>query len=309
MRALVTGADGFAGTHLVRCLRRAGHTVTGAVFGRAAAAHEVRVDLTSQSELARLPDDIDVVVHAAGLVDTSASPDRMFAVNLTGTRNLLAWCQQRRVRHLVHLSTVAVYGPLVLGEGRSERTPRLGLGAGFAYMRSKAWAERAVEQSGVPYSLLRPPAIIGAGDTIISRGFADALGGPGLPLLRHARPDRRVSLAFAEGLAEVARRALEKGPLCGAVHVVDAELSFAELARMYARALGQSCAFSRISWPDVARRHGDAGFQWLVASTRFGQHYSRRKLLRELDYTSALSLETAVSASVSSLQALGVRLF
>jgi nucleoside-diphosphate-sugar epimerase len=169
-------------------------------------------------------------------------------------------------------------------------------------MLTKAHAEWQVEHGGVPYTALRPPAILGAGDVMISAAFAEALMGPGLPLLRHAQIRNRVSLAFPEGLAQVVLRCLERGPLFGPVHVVDAELSFEELAWVFARALGQVCTFAPVSWLDVARRPHDAGFQWLVASARFGQHYSRKKLLQDLGYRSALSLESAVAAGISGLQ-------
>jgi nucleoside-diphosphate-sugar epimerase len=302
MRVLVSGADGFAGSHLVRGLRAAGHEVTSAVFARDPQPGEVRVDITRPSELEKLSCHPEAVVHAAGIVTPHAGTRTMFAVNAGGTENLVRWARTRGVRHFVHLSSVAVYGPLVLGEDRDENTPRLGLNAGFAYMRSKARAERAVERSGLPYTLLRPPAIVGAGDTVISQAFVRALQDGGYPLLKRARMGRRVSLAFAEGLADVALRALERGPLHGAVHVVHAELSVGELAQVYANVLRQRCTFAPVTWPAVMLRGGDAGYQWLVASARFGQHYSRRRLVRELGYSSSLSLESAVTAGISGLQ-------
>ncbi|MFT3927379.1 MAG: NAD(P)-dependent oxidoreductase [Myxococcales bacterium] len=304
MRVLVSGADGFSGTHLVRGLVAAGHEVIGAVFGRAPEGSEIRLDLRRREQLDALTLEVDAVVHAAGVVEPSAGARAMLEVNMAGTANLVQWARTHSVRHFVHVSSVAVYGPLLLGEDRDEQTPRLGVLGGLAYMRSKAWAEVRVEQSGVPYTLLRPPAIVGAGDTVISRGFVEALeGGSGIPMVSGARPERRVSVAFAAGLVEVVLRALARGPLWGAVHVVDAELSLGELAQVYAAALGRTCTFAPTSWPDVLRRRADPGFQWLAASARFGQHYSQTKLLRELGYRSAISLENAVAAGISGLQA------
>jgi nucleoside-diphosphate-sugar epimerase len=170
-------------------------------------------------------------------------------------------------------------------------------------MRSKARAEVALELSGVPYTLLRPPAIVGAGDTVISRGFVEALRDEGgIPLVAGARLDRRVSLAFAEGVVEVTRRVLDHGPLGGALHVVDAELTLGELAEVYASALRRKCRFARAAWSEVVRRRADPGFQWLAASARFGQHYSREKLLKKLGYSSPIALENAVEAGISGLQ-------
>jgi hypothetical protein len=100
----------------------------------------------------------------------------------------------------------------------------------------------------------------------------------------------------------VVERALLRGPLNGAVHAVDAELSLGELLSAYAQSLGQPIKTTQVSWTDVARRGLDEAFLWLVSSARFGQHYSQRRLFRELGYASGLPLESAVSAGIYGLQ-------
>jgi nucleoside-diphosphate-sugar epimerase len=308
MRILVTGSDGFIGSHVARGLAAAGHRVVRLVFARPPAADELRVDLTHEAALARVPRDIDVIVHAAGAVDAHASYPQMFAANVRTTRNLLAWAPAR-VHHFVHFSSVAVYGPLVLGEDRSEATPRLGLHLGLPYMRTKATAERAVETSGIPYTLVRPPVVLGAGDSVLSRGFHDALCHEGVPLVPGAHLERRVSVAVVEGLAEVVRLCVAQGPLAGPLHAVDANLTVAELAGHYARALGRPLRTTPISWAAAVRSRNEAGIAWLVASTRFGQHYRAERLLTERGYAPNFSLESAIASGLSSLQGRSDRLF
>jgi nucleoside-diphosphate-sugar epimerase len=308
MRALVTGANGFIGSHVVRGLRQAGYDVTGAVFGREPQAGEVHVDLTQPQELSRLPE-VELLVHAAGSVDGHARPEQTLALNVHATENLLSWAAQRALRHFVHVSSVAVYGPLTLGEERSERTPRLGRFVGLPYMRTKARAELAVERSGVPYTLLRAPVVLGAGDTVISGAFADALGGLGLPLVPGARTDRKVSLLLAQGLSAIALRVLDRAPLNAAMHAVDFELTLDELASLYARALACQPRYVRIGWAEAVRGRNEVGFAWLVASARFGQHYRRERLVSELGYRCEESLESAIASGLSSLQGGGKRLF
>ncbi len=309
MHVLVSGADGFLGTHLVNGLRDAGHFVTPLVFGRPAEPGELRIDVREKRAFSALPTHADAVVHAAGIVDPGAPASLMYAVNVQGTRNMVDWARAAKVQHFVQISSIAVYGPLLLGEDREESTPRVGRFLGIPYMRTKAQAEVYVERSGLAYTSLRPPAILGSGDTIITRGFVEALSGEGLPLVPHASPGRRVSLAFAEGVTAVTNRALDHGPLHGAVHVVDAELSLQELAQIYAAKLRKPCVFSPVSWAALRGQLGDAGFQWLLTSARFGQHYSRHKLFRELGYKSTISLENAVDAGISSLQGISPSLF
>ena len=305
MQVLVCGADGFLGRHIVSGLRAAGHDVVAAVFTREPTPQEVYLDVTRPEQVAALALDVDAVVNAAGIVDPKGASSTMFSVNAEGARNLARWARHRRVRHFVQVSSVAVYGPLVLGESRVERTPRMGLAAGSAYMRSKALAELWVERSGVPYTMLRPPVVMGAGDSVLSGGFFDALQGGGLPLLPGACGGRRVTLAFAEGLAEVTGRVLERGPLNGAVHVVDADVSLRELGEIYAAQLRSPCRFREVRWQTVLNNRNDLGFSWLAASARFGQHYSSRRLVQWLGYRSGRSLELAVQASLSGLQGQG----
>lgn len=309
MHILVTGADGFIGSHVATALEHAGHRVVRAVFARAAELGELRLDLTRPEQLVRLPRDVEAVVHAAGQVDARVDRAIMFAVNLDITRNLLAWARDLGVSHFVQVSSVAVYGPLALGEDRDESTPRLGRALGLPYMRSKAIAERAVEQSGVPYTLVRPPVVLGRGDTVISRGFLTALDGPGVPIPPGGHLDRRVSLVSAEGLAEIVAQVIGRGPLGTAIHAVDAELTIRELSGLYARALKKPCRFARMSVRKAFQTRNEVGISWLAASTRFGQHYRRERLLTELRYCANTPLETAIEAGLSSLQGSSRSLF
>jgi nucleoside-diphosphate-sugar epimerase len=209
----------------------------------------------------------------------------------------------------VHISSVAVYGPLALGEARSEDTPRLGQVLGLPYMRTKARAEQLVVQSGVPYTLLRPPAVVGLGDTVISRGFFDALRAGGLPWVPGASLERRVSLVTADGLVDVVRSVCERGPRMTALHAVDVELRFGELAEVYAAALGRPLRQVATSWRSALRSRNEVGASWLIASSRFGQHYLRDRLVSELGYQPTVCLDSAVEQGLSSLQGGGSGLF
>jgi 2-alkyl-3-oxoalkanoate reductase len=311
MRVLVTGADGFIGGALVPALRSAGHDVVGVVFTRPARDGEVRVDLTQPAELAQLPSEVAVVVHAAGVVDahaahsthvTTARPGLMYAVNVQGTRHITEWATRMRVAHFVQLSSVAVYGPRVVGEQRDERTPRYGRALGFPYMRTKALAERVVEVSGLPYTLLRPCAVVGPGDTVLSRSFVSALAEGGLPLVSGASPLRRVSVLHIDGLAEAVVRTLARGALRMPLHVVDAELALWELALAYAQAAHLPLQFQHCSWSEELVQRADSGRMWLVASARFGQSYRTERLRRELGTWPVRPLEQALIDAVSSFQ-------
>src|SRR4051812_31707767 len=97
-RALVTGATGFIGSHLTGALREQGVEVT--CLRRAASkvsplkplgVRFVLGDVTRPETLPSAIEGADVVFHLAGLV-RGLSRRELFAVNVEGTRSLLAAC-------------------------------------------------------------------------------------------------------------------------------------------------------------------------------------------------------------------------
>ncbi|WP_216320893.1 NAD-dependent epimerase/dehydratase family protein [Deinococcus aestuarii] len=130
--ALVTGAAGFVGSHVVDRLLREGWAVTAvdnfdatydpAVKTRNVAAHArhpgyrlERLDVREEPALlTRLePEPIDAIVHLAALVGGRSSVDRARAyqdVNVLGTQSLLEFARQRGVPHFVFASSGGVYG-------------------------------------------------------------------------------------------------------------------------------------------------------------------------------------------------------
>src|ERR1700746_1287096 len=95
MRALVTGANGFLGRHVVGALLARGIDVRALV--RPAAPLEAldwpssvevfRADLRTSQELANALDNVDVLVHLAAVV--SGTEDAQFAGTVVATERLL----------------------------------------------------------------------------------------------------------------------------------------------------------------------------------------------------------------------------
>lgn len=109
-RILVTGAAGFLGGRIAEALA-ARADVTG--FDRVAAPGIVTGDVAGLA--AALPPGFcaDAVIHAAAITTqaSEADPDAAWAINVEGTRAVLAWCAaQPRPPRLVLLSSVGVFG-------------------------------------------------------------------------------------------------------------------------------------------------------------------------------------------------------
>lgn len=131
MRVLVTGGLGFVGHAVVRDLLAAGHAFTALTQGQrpgarpAPGADLVRADLRDRDAVHRVvaDGDFDGVCHLAALTrvrDSLDDPIRYFAVNVTGTLNLLealdaAASHSGRPVRLVFASTCAMYGPGQIG--------------------------------------------------------------------------------------------------------------------------------------------------------------------------------------------------
>lgn len=118
MRALVTGATGFLGSTLSRHLSQAGDHVRVLVRPTSdrsrLAGIDVEVaegDVTDERSVAAALDGVDAVFHTAALVQFgSGDRDRMWQVNVEGTRNVVGGACERGVL-AVHVSSVAALGP------------------------------------------------------------------------------------------------------------------------------------------------------------------------------------------------------
>lgn len=130
MKILVTGAAGFIGSHLGERLLAAGHHVVSldsydtfydpAIKERNLEGcrafdtfEEVRGDIRDPRIYARLPEDIETVIHLAaraGVRPSIEDPHLYVDVNLRGTILLLEFMRERGIRRLLFGSSSSVYG-------------------------------------------------------------------------------------------------------------------------------------------------------------------------------------------------------
>lgn len=273
VEVLVSGADGFIGRTVVRHLEDAGHRVTGLVYQRRANPGEVEVDLTIPSSLAPLVRRrFDAVVHAAGVVDQRA-PARMHrVVNAEGTRAMVTVSERCGVGHFVHLSSIAVYGLAVMGEHRRESSTRRSWGLfGLPYMRSKAVAERHVEQGEVPFTILRLPAVFGDGDSVVTRAMVPPLLSGRFDMADGT--DRLFTTLWVENLGRVVTRVLEVGPRGCAYNTGDAQTTWRAFVSEYARALDVDVRARPRTLLSLVRRLDDTDFLFRFTNSYFGAHF------------------------------------
>lgn len=125
---LITGADGFIGSHLTEVLVRQGFTVRAFVYYNSFNSwgwlDQCDDDITGQFEV--FPGDIrdphgvreamkgcDAVLHLAALIAipfSYHSPDTYVDTNIKGTLNVLQAARELGVKRIIHTSTSEVYG-------------------------------------------------------------------------------------------------------------------------------------------------------------------------------------------------------
>lgn len=282
MRILVTGADGFVGGAIARSLRREGHDVTGVVFRREPSSHEVRLDLTQRDALEGLELEPEAVVHAAGNVDTNAGRAALWAINADATRTVAGWARRRGVQHLIHASSVSVYGLRVMGEHRTEATPRA-RHLGISYGRSKAAAEVHLERSGTPFTSLRLPAVFGAGDPIVTPALVPRLVDGRLAASSRGR---LFSTLWVGNLSRFVQRLLTQGPLGGHFNCTCGETTWDEFVAAYSEAIGtrerpRSTA-TQVGVAGLPARLRDPLSLFVGTTRRFGAHYPAQALAARL---------------------------
>lgn len=119
MRALVFGATGLIGAHLIERLLRDGHTVIGVSRGKSKKSiaskkyHHVLMDISKKEDFSKIHGQFDVVFNMAAHIATGYSIDdatKCLLVNAIGTLNILEFMVKRRINRLIHSSSVTVYG-------------------------------------------------------------------------------------------------------------------------------------------------------------------------------------------------------
>ena len=261
MKALVTGAGGFAGGHLCRYLLAREHTVVGLVrssedargleeLGIQPARGDVR-DPASLTEAAR---GAEVVFHLAAVFRQAGLPDDEFeAVNVGGTENVIRAAAEAGARRVVHCSTIGVVGDTGSVPADESRAPQP---AADSYNRTKALGEHRArglfEELGIEGVVVRPGAGYGPGELRYLKLFR-AISKQRFFILGDG--ETLFNLAWIDDLCEAFRLCAESPDAPGRLFHLggDTNVTLNELTREIARAVGvDSPRIPRFpAWPVV----------------------------------------------------------
>jgi acetylornithine/succinyldiaminopimelate/putrescine aminotransferase/nucleoside-diphosphate-sugar epimerase len=328
---LVTGASGFIGGHLVERLVRDGYQVRCLVRPTSDTAALERLDvelatgdLTSPQTLAGAAEGCRYVFHCGAMVSDWATPKEVAAVNVAGTRNLVAACERGPVERFVHISSTDVYG---YPGGVEVDESRVADGFRNWYAETKLDAEAEVRRaaaSGLETVILRPATVYGPGSREVMLEIARAIRGRQMLMIDGGRAV--AGLCFVGNLIDAALLAMQREQAIGqAFNLSDGlDVTWRRLADDLAAGLG--CARPRLSLPyRVAEGIGfslEHGYRALRRTTNLttrpllsrqavhvmgtDQSFSSRKARELLEWEPRVDYETGLAATLDWLRSEGV---
>jgi len=175
MKAFVTGATGFVGSHVARVLAEQGADLRLLVRSSSDPkniqqlnADRVVGDLCDPESIDRAMADCDVVFHvAADYRLWVRDPAQMYRANVEGTRTILQAARKNGVRRVVYTSSVATMGFTVKNNPVDESSPVSLENMIGHYKRSKYMAEEvaiAAGRDGIDVVVVNPSTPVGEQD-------------------------------------------------------------------------------------------------------------------------------------------------
>jgi dihydroflavonol-4-reductase len=257
-KVLVTGASGFVGSAVARCLVEAGFSVRALVRSKSPRTHLAGLDLDfcegelrDRKSLERATAGMRYVFHVAADYRLWArDPREIFAANVEGTRNLMEEAMRAGVERVVYTSSVATLGLRGDGAAADESVPlreEQGIGA---YKRSKIAAERLVEsmiaERGLATVIVNPSTPVGPRDvrpTPTGRIIVEAAKGR-IP----AFVDTGLNLVHVDDVASGHLAALRHGTIGERYILGGQNVSFSQMLADVADLVGRRPPRLRLPW-------------------------------------------------------------
>lgn len=308
MNVLVTGADGFIGSHLAERLVREGHTVRafcqynsfnsrGWLDDPDSLVGEMDIvtgDIRDPYAVKNAMKDIDIAFHLAALIAipfSYHSPDSYVSTNISGTLNILQAARELSTSRVLVTSTSEVYGTALMTP-INESHPRQGQSPYSATkIAADALATSFHRSFGIPVTIVRPFNTYGprqSARAVIPTIITQLLSGKKSVHLGDLRPTR--DLVYVDDTVEGFLRIAKADSLIGEeVNVATGvEISIGELAK---ELVGQISPDSEIFSDEERLRPSNSEVYRLIGSTD--------KLRNHVGWSPSTTLSDGLKATIS----------
>jgi len=246
---LVTGASGFVGSAVAKCLLQAGHAVRALVRPTSSRMNLadprleiVAGDISDADSVARAIMGVRYLFHVAADYRLWArNPQDIVRTNVEGTRTVMSAAQRAGVERIVYTSSVATLASRPDGAPSDETLQLAAENAVGAYKYSKVIAERLVEamvaEQKLPAVIVNPSTPIGPGDvrpTPTGRIIIEAATGR-MPVY----VDTGLNLVHVDDVAAGHVAALQKGRIGERYILGGQDVLLGDMLREIARRVGR----------------------------------------------------------------------
>lgn len=321
-KVLVTGANGFVGSNLCRCLLDQGDDVAGLVrpasnrrfLNGIKGLNVVEGDITDRTSLAPAVAGAEIVYHTAGYVSDWGPWQAFRDGNVLGVVNIVEAARDAGVRRIVHLSSVSIYGfPGGVDIGEDEPPT---LRPHDRYITTKAEGERLAleyDNRGIEVTAIRPGTVYGTNDHTTFAKLAPALESGRFAFVNGGRP--LMSPCYIDNLTDTMQRAAESPGAPGqAFNAADAgRVTWRQFIEWICDDLG--CPAPRLSVPAavirplaavietagraIGMRESPPINRYRIRAVAADHHYSTAKAERLLDARSIIKTREGVRRAVA----------
>jgi len=182
---LITGANGFVGSNIIKVLIKQKYKVYALVRKTSdltflePVKQKIKLvygDVRDKDSLRDIFKKINLVIHAAAYTSDWGRYKLFYDVNVTGTKNICELALEYGVKHLIHISTISIYG----FNKRIDATENTAvIKNSFAYCKTKLEGENTVRHFikvfNLPATIIQPGIIYGPNDRTMSYKMIEAL--------------------------------------------------------------------------------------------------------------------------------------
>ena len=219
---LITGSSGFVGGCAVARFQSAGWKTFGVGRRPLDQTGYHRCDLSQplDPDLIKVIRQSEVVLHAAARSSPWGTRRQFHAANVRATANLLDACEANGRPRFIFISSSSVYYREQDQLDILESTP-LAKKPINHYAASKQVAERLIQNYHGSWSILRPRAVYGKGDTVLFPRILAAAQAGRLPLLTRPGPPAMGDLISIHNLTDCLLRAASDPAIHGSYNLTD----------------------------------------------------------------------------------------